>query len=788
MPQSAFGIWLAKAGAAQFAVKVLINIAISVVVNKLVKTGLKDKKNSQRQLTINIRGTVEHQRILYGETLAAGMFVWVGTASQFGEVLYQDIVIAGHECEDITDMYIENIVIPSAAIDWAGDGSVDSGDFRGKLSELTPVYFNKYLGAFGQTAPIKLPNNFIEISSTTFRGQGQTHFVAQLNYNKQQSQVWSKGAPNVIRALTKGKKIYDPRSDDTQSFGTGPHRLTNSLTWEWSDNPALCLADYLIDSNLGFSESYSKIDYGYIASAAEICDGLVYTPVGTDNRFRCNGTLLTADTYKDNIEKILSSMNGQLTLQNGTWRLRGWEYETPTLQFSDDDLRENIKIQLHPEENERYNEVRGTFTDKDRNWEISSFPAQTSSEYFSRDNDQKLIRDIQLPMTTDFYMAQRLAIGILEESDHEISVVLPTNYKTLPVEVGGTLMYSNEKFGWDNKVFSIEQFNFRNVNGIDLLLREETPGAYTDVTTADYTEITSFGAYAINSFGVAPPSSLWANDAVNQVQISWTPPAPRQYESIELYVNSASNVLSDALALYEGKDSTFIHRLERAGVNYYWVRSIDYAGEYSDFLPNSNGTDVIGFASEYESRHDHTFDKGTHLNDFWTEVGHGPSEFKASLVTTEGMLNTQAVRFVNSYNNNNAIDIRGNNPHQIMTNSMSLRLHYRINSYNGFSSTNSYGLLIRALAWNQAPSPPRIPPAPPSSGTYVVMDTLYTPISSLTSTGSWDTLDVNLSQDSAWLAGHKLGNVAFGIFQDASNPASNYISMYIDNITLRYVG
>lgn len=28
--------------------------------------------------------------------------------------------------------------------------------------------------------------------------------------------------------------------------GSGSHRLNDDTTWEWSDNPALCVADYLV--------------------------------------------------------------------------------------------------------------------------------------------------------------------------------------------------------------------------------------------------------------------------------------------------------------------------------------------------------------------------------------------------------------------------------------------------------------------------------------------------------------------------------------------------------------
>lgn len=52
----------------------------------------------------------------------------------------------------------------------------------------------------------------------------------------------SSGFPRV-EAIVRGRKVYDPRKDSTNG-GSGSHRLANKATWQWSDNPTLCFADF----------------------------------------------------------------------------------------------------------------------------------------------------------------------------------------------------------------------------------------------------------------------------------------------------------------------------------------------------------------------------------------------------------------------------------------------------------------------------------------------------------------------------------------------------------------
>jgi len=71
--------------------------------------------------------------------------------------------------------------------------------------------------------------------------------------------------------LVRGQKVYDPRLDSTQTGigGSGSHRSDDQSTWEWSDNPALCMMDYLTNDRYGKGLDYSRIDITSFAAAAD---------------------------------------------------------------------------------------------------------------------------------------------------------------------------------------------------------------------------------------------------------------------------------------------------------------------------------------------------------------------------------------------------------------------------------------------------------------------------------------------------------------------------------------
>lgn len=73
----------------------------------------------------------------------------------------------------------------------------------------------------------------------------------------------SNGFPRVSADI-KGRKVYDPR-DVGQD-------VDDDATWLWSDNPALCLADFISNRRFGLGR---EMDWATVEVAADFCDELV---------------------------------------------------------------------------------------------------------------------------------------------------------------------------------------------------------------------------------------------------------------------------------------------------------------------------------------------------------------------------------------------------------------------------------------------------------------------------------------------------------------------------------
>jgi len=554
-----------------------------------------DLQQTAKNNLLTIRGTLEHQRIIYGEILVSGPLAYINASGTNNENLFHAVVVAGHEVEDMTDMWFDDFRIPEADINWAGNGVVHSGDFRGLLAEAEPVQFEKHLGGSNQAASTNLVDNFTEITSQ-HQGRGIAYFVPKMIFVEGQNiQVWSGGAPSNYKALVKGKLVYNPNSDGTTSWGTGPHRLANSGTWEYSNDPALCWADYMIDKSLAFGEDPTRIDYAYVASVVAINSAQVATPNSeTTNRFACNGTLSTGNTHEANLSAILSSANMTMGLVQGIWKLRGWEFETPTLSFDDDDLRDDIQIELETEERQRYNTVRGFFIDKDRLYKAMPSPAFTSSEYVSRDKDETLFKDIQLPMTTDVYAAQRLQVGILEQSDLQNKVIYPSNFHSLPVEIGGTIKLSNNKMAWVDETFRVTNYKLSDMGGIDLVLQEDNAAAYTPVGTAEYT-VSSQGSYITPAPGVPAPTSFTATGVATGIRLAWTNPPARLFEWIDVY-ESATDQWSGASLIASVRTDFFDITYDAAETRFFWLRARNFADTESLRIPDSDTSTITATA------------------------------------------------------------------------------------------------------------------------------------------------------------------------------------------------
>ena len=104
-------------------------------------------------------------------------------------------------------------------------------------------------------------------------------------------------------ARIRGRKVYDPRKDSTAG-GAGAHRLATPATWEWSDNPALCLADWLASSTYGPAE---PVLWSSVLTAAGACDATVGSPA---EKRRTIGLTLTEPVSMTDLSEALRAYAG----------------------------------------------------------------------------------------------------------------------------------------------------------------------------------------------------------------------------------------------------------------------------------------------------------------------------------------------------------------------------------------------------------------------------------------------------------------------------------------------
>jgi hypothetical protein len=220
--------------------------------------------DASRQRTV--RSTIEPQKIVYGEALVSGPISFIGLSGTDNSDLYQTIVLAGHEVTDITDIHMDDVVITDSQINGGSTagGNVTAGTF-GPKDSTTICTINKYLGLTSQTADSLLTNAFANYTSA-HRGDGIAYLSMKWVLNDDSAETWDKFAPSNVKALVKGKPVYDPRLDTgapnynplNQLFIT--YNATAGSYVGQGQNPALVLADYLI-SDLGMGISPSKIEW-----------------------------------------------------------------------------------------------------------------------------------------------------------------------------------------------------------------------------------------------------------------------------------------------------------------------------------------------------------------------------------------------------------------------------------------------------------------------------------------------------------------------------------------------
>ena len=535
----------------------LVTTALGAALNALTPK----PSAARRGYDTNVLGPALDHTIIYGKTKVGGVVVYNESTGTNNKFLHRIIAVAGHEVESFERIYIDDAYIDFSNLGTSGNvASVVDPD--GTTSDR---YNNKLRIQVAYGTPTQAANADLVTASTASDGKWTTsHKLSGIAYIYVRLAFDADVYPNGIPTFTaeiKGKKVFDPRTNTTG----------------WSDNPALCVRDYLTSTGYGLGEIAGNIDDDLVISAANICDQTVFSAT----RYTTNGSFTTGATPYDLISSILPSMGGSLWYAQGKWRMKPAYWTTPVMFLDEDDLRSSISVSTRHSRRDNFNVIKGKFTGPDTNWQsvdykevrnesnagtfVTGLPysiskvgttdfttigatSNTVGEVFTAtgagtgtgvadlnlgvDNGLTSVADVDLLFTDTMKEARRLGRITLERNRQQLTIGASFGLKTLGLQVGDNVYITNTRFGWTNKAFEVLSWNFGLTDGLDLqtemTLRETAESVFDAVDDAaiyeaDNTNLPSPFFVPVPSLDAAVITTTINEDgtAVPAIDFSW---------------------------------------------------------------------------------------------------------------------------------------------------------------------------------------------------------------------------------------------------------------------------
>jgi hypothetical protein len=486
-----------------FAINAMIGIGLSLVLNGVTQlfhkspsaaTVAHDLGSSQ----VTVRQPLAPGQVTYGRDRRGGVFTYIVATGFNNKFLNLVITLNRHEVQDIPAIYFDGVQIP---VDGNGDGLGKYGATDGSGEAF--VHWEKKLGAPGEAAFPGLIAQAPSQWTAAHRQDGCASCYVRLKWS---ADLFPNGAPTITFDI-KGKKVFDPR--------TGLVAYT--------ENPALCIRDYLTDTTLGMAESSAAIDDSLVIAAANVCDQTVALRTGgTEAQYACNGSFSLDQVPKDIITGLLSAMAGTAVYAEGKWKIYAAAYRGTSITLTDNDLRDSMKVQTLLSRRDLCNGVKGIYRDPNNSWQPGDFPSVQNAAYIAQDNGftptqnlgawasglgyvigdcvfdngnawwcklahnstpgnepssagggafwtvapERIWLDLALQYEISASRAQRLAKIALERTRRQIDVQFPGRLNALQAEVADVIQVSRQsRFGWNAKTFEAYNAQFKVFEG-----------------------------------------------------------------------------------------------------------------------------------------------------------------------------------------------------------------------------------------------------------------------------------------------------------------------------------
>lgn len=468
------------------AVVAVVSAGVSYTQAKRAQEEAEKSQRDAQAILVNREGTTEQIPVVYGIRRTGGVRVFANTRNVSGErqneTLDVVLVLAEGEVESITELHV------------AGAPLIGS-----KYSSFTT--WRAYTGTDSQTADTTLIADSGGNWTSEHKLSGFAYVVVTMRMpDDAEKNPWGGGIPEIT-ALVKGRKIYDPRDGGTR----------------WSDNPALCLRDYLTNERFGKGLPGSAINDNLFIAAANHLDQTEILVSGSfgEKPYVCNAVLPTDAKIIDNVKDILLGCKGFLPYSNGQYGLVVDKAESVSYAFTKDNILPGIQVK-GVDKDSKFNQVVVSFANPYMDYQSDQvvYPEVGSADditWLSEDDDERLKEEIDAVTITSRAAAYNLAKTILLRARNNIQVSFNSTSEALQLSVGDVITVTHDSLGWTNYPFKIENLTL-NVDGTcSVGCREYTSAAYGFDTIAN--DPTFPESNLPDTFNPAAPTVLQASES-----------------------------------------------------------------------------------------------------------------------------------------------------------------------------------------------------------------------------------------------------------------------------------
>lgn len=301
-------------------------------------------------------------------------------------VLHQSIMVNAGEIDGFENFYVGDV---RAKFD--ADGKVINKKLSRDGHEYVEIEWR--LGKDDSPAYSRLIQDFPSKWSAKHQAKGIATIYARFNAPSAHrfAKYFPEGYNTPVTAAIRGAKVFDPRTGLTA----------------WSDNPALCILDYLRHRD-GYRLSLDDIDLPSFIDFANVCDQMVdIKGGGQEKRYRLNGGYALNDDPTDVLARMSACCDAELyETFEGKQAIRGGSWIEPTVTLTEADILSHDLTQ-GSDAFSAFNQLKITFTSPRHLYQPQEAP--TWNDLADQDRRGIVTDDLTVDMCPASGQAQRLA-------------------------------------------------------------------------------------------------------------------------------------------------------------------------------------------------------------------------------------------------------------------------------------------------------------------------------------------------------------------------------------------